>query len=94
MSPQAFNQYLKGKATPKAHILARACTLWGLRFNYKEKDFGAEAFVEPSTDDRSGPTQLSLFDQPQAIENGNLTLRVASRRADTLSVSLEIRFAS
>jgi transcriptional regulator with XRE-family HTH domain len=94
VSPQAFNQYLKGKATPKAHILARACTMWGLRISYKQKTFGPEAFAEPDPVDRALPTQLSLFSEPQAIANRNLTLRVGAGKADTLSISLEIRFAS
>jgi transcriptional regulator with XRE-family HTH domain len=95
VSPQAFNQYVRGLATPKSHILARACTLWGLKFSYKTKDFGAEAFTAPETErEERKSAQLSLFDDPQELTNKNLKLKVQAGKSTTLNVSLEIRFAS
>jgi len=95
VSPQAFNQYLRGLATPKAHILARMCTLWGLTFSYRSTDFGASAFNAPETGaDESKGAQLSLFNEPQELHNRNLKLRVQAGKSKTLTVSLEVRFAS
>jgi len=95
VSPQAFNQYMKGLATPKSHVLARACTLWGLKFSYKTTDFGAEAFTAPeAARDERKSAQLSLFDDPQELNNQNLKLKVQAGKSTTLNVSLEIRFAS
>jgi transcriptional regulator with XRE-family HTH domain len=95
VTPQAFNQYMQGLATPKAHILARACTLWGLRFTFKSEEFGAEAFNAPApTDDEVKPAQLSLFAEPQELHNRNLRLKVQAGKSTSLNVSLEIRFAS
>jgi transcriptional regulator with XRE-family HTH domain len=95
VSPQGFNRYIRGLATPKPEILARICAAWGLKFSYRSKDFGAEAFGAPeaSRDERK-IEQLSLFDEPQELHNRNLRLKVQAGKATTLNVSLEIRFAS
>jgi transcriptional regulator with XRE-family HTH domain len=95
VTPQAFNQYLKGKATPKAHILARACTLWGVRLSYKGKEFAGDAFDAPEgKQDGQRPAQLSLFAEPQELHSRNLKLRVEAGKSASLNVSLEIKFAS
>lgn len=95
VSPQAFNKYVRGLATPKAHILARACTLWKLKFNYKTMEFGAEAFTAPEAPrEERNYAQLSLFEDPQELNNRNLKLKVQAGKSTTLNVSLEIRFAS
>ena len=95
VTPQAFNQYIRGLATPRAHILARACTMWGMRFSYKNKEFSGDAFDTPELkQDERKPVQLSLFTDPQELHNRNLNLKVSAGKSDTLNVSLEIRFAS
>ena len=95
VSPQAFNRYVRGLATPKPHILARMCAVWGLRFSYKAIDFGAEAFSAAEAErEEQKPAQLSLFDEPQELHSRNLKLRVQAGKSTTLNVSLEIRFAS
>lgn len=95
VTPQAFNKYVRGLATPKAHILARACTLWKLKFNYKTMEFGDEAFTAPEVGrEERKSAQLSLFDDPQELNNRNLKLKVQAGKSTTLNVSLEIRFAS
>jgi len=95
VSPQAFNRYIHGLATPKAHILARACTMWDLRFSYKGKEFASDAFdaaVEGQQDGQK-PVQLSLFAEPQELHNRNLKLKVEAGKATSLNVSLEIKLA-
>jgi transcriptional regulator with XRE-family HTH domain len=96
VSPQAFNQYIKGLATPKPHILARMCAPpWKLRFSYKSTEFGEEAFGAPAIlPSERKSAQLSLFDEPQELHNQNLKLKVQAGKSTTLNVSLEIRFAS
>jgi transcriptional regulator with XRE-family HTH domain len=95
VTPQAFNQYLKGRSTPKAHILARACTMWGLRVDYKGKEFTSDAFVvSAEKQETQYPVQLSLFSEPQELHNQNLNLKVSAGKANVLNVSLQIRFAS
>src|SRR5450755_3315132 len=64
VTPQGFNRYVRGLATPKPEILARICATWGLKFTYRSKDFGAEAFSAPETPrDERKSEQLSLFDE-------------------------------
>jgi transcriptional regulator with XRE-family HTH domain len=95
VSPQGFNRYVRGLATPKPEILARICAVWGLKFSYRSKDFGAEAFSAPEAPrDERKLEQLSLFDEPEELFNRNLKLKVQAGKATTLNVSLEIRFAS
>src|SRR5262245_45929608 len=79
ITPQAFNQYIKGKATPKAHILARACTIWGMRFSYKDREFSGDAFdAADLKQDAQRPVQLSLFADPQELHSRNLNLKVSA----------------
>jgi transcriptional regulator with XRE-family HTH domain len=95
VTPQGFNRYVRGLATPKPEILARICAAWGLKFSYRSKDFGAEAFSAPEATREDGESeQLSLFAEPQELHNRNLKLKVQAGKATTLNVSLEIRFAS
>jgi transcriptional regulator with XRE-family HTH domain len=95
VSPQGFNRYVRGLATPKPEILARICAEWGLKFSYRSKEFGSEAFSAPEAPrDERKSEQLSLFDEPQELHNRNLKLKVQAGKATTLNVSLEIRFAS
>jgi len=95
ISPQAFNRYVRGLATPRPHILARICAVWEIKFSYKATEFGAEAFSAPETArDEHKSAQLSLFDEPQELHNRNLKLKVQAGKSTTLNVSLEIRFAS
>jgi len=95
VSPQAFNRYVRGLATPRPDVLARACKLWSLRFSYRDVELSAEAFDAPEVKEEvRRPSQLSLFADPQELHNRNLNLKVSASKADTLAVSLEIRFAS
>jgi transcriptional regulator with XRE-family HTH domain len=95
VTPQAFNRYMRGLATPNAHTLARACTVWGLRFSYKGREFAGDAFDAPEEkQDVQKPVQLTLFAEPQEIQNRNLKLRVEAGKSASLNVSLEIKFAS
>jgi transcriptional regulator with XRE-family HTH domain len=95
VSPQAFNRYMKGLATPRPDTLARACCIWNMRFSYKDVELSAEAFgAPPSKQDLRRPLQLALFEEPQELNNRNLNVKVSAGKADTLNVAIEIRFAS
>jgi transcriptional regulator with XRE-family HTH domain len=93
--PQAFNKYLKGDATPRIEVVARACKEWGLRFSYRGMEIAAETFSHPPmTSSSPVPDQLTLpFEIPEEVRGDRIQMKVAATGEGTLNVSLQIKLA-
>jgi len=92
----AFHQYLKGKATPQAAILARACIKWNLKLRYRDQEFGAQAFasgLEPDGGNGRPGFQLALFDEPQRFENEQVIVVLKRSHASSLQVTIQMKKA-
>lgn len=94
----AFHQYVKGKATPQAAILARACIRWNLKLRYRDQEFGAQAFsAETASPEKlqhaESGLQLALFDEPQRFENDHLVVVLKRSHASTLQVTIHMKKA-
>ena len=48
LSPQRFDDYVRGKIAPPAHVLALACERWGIEFRISGVRIGTEELREPS----------------------------------------------
>jgi transcriptional regulator with XRE-family HTH domain len=94
----AFHQYVKGKTTPQAAILARACIRWNLKLQYRGQEFGGHAFATegaaPGMTHHGGPgLQMALFDEPQRFENDRVIVVLKRSHATTLQVTIHMKKA-
>lgn len=73
---QMIGPYRRGKALPGTHVLARACTEWGLTFHYRGFELGTTSRAAGISRLDSVPNQLILpFDEPLSFRGDREGMR-------------------
>jgi transcriptional regulator with XRE-family HTH domain len=93
ISPQMLNRYLKGKSTPGAEVVKRACDEWKLTLSVRGFDFKAGAFDTRAKrrPEAAKARQLSLLELLDKIGNDQLEAKIDGRRGDSFYLSLRIK---
>ncbi|MEX2300629.1 MAG: hypothetical protein WD733_06815 [Bryobacterales bacterium] len=91
VSKQAFNKYVRGLATPKAHVLARAVVLWKIKVKYRNYEFSDGAFQTTLQLSPEPPFQHELFRDPQVVENDRISVRIESKGGDDLDITIRLK---
>ena len=92
VTKQAISSYMKGRTTPKPHILRRLLARWPHTFKYRDTEFGPEAFgVEPG---RLGGVakQEYLFDTLSTVKKENMRVEVERGPRAEAELRLIIKF--
>ena len=93
VSRQALHKYLRGLATPRSAVLSRACREWGVKFRYRDGEFGEEALRTPRIAKDSPSEQLDLF-AAEALKTANFeVVRASPSRDGTIELQLRIKLA-
>lgn len=76
VTKQAISSYVRGRTTPKPHVLRRLLARWPHTFKYRGAAFGPEAFgVEPGRINRVAKQEY-LFDTLSTIRKENMRVEV------------------
>jgi len=79
VTKQAISSYVKGRTTPKPHILRRLLARWPHIFRYRGAEFGPGAFgVEPGRTTAIA-RQEYLFDLLSGVKKENMRVEVERR---------------
>jgi len=93
ISRQALHQYLAGRSTPRGEVLARAVAKWDIELEYRGGKFAAAAFQVRSAGATPEAVQMGLFEALQRLEDGNLAVKISSKRQGVLELKLQVRLA-
>jgi transcriptional regulator with XRE-family HTH domain len=90
---QMLNRYLKGKSTPGAEVVKRACENWNLTLSVRGFEFKSEAFETPSKrrSRKAKEEQLNLLDLLDKIRNDQLEAKIVGREGDSFYLQLRIK---
>jgi len=93
ISPQMLNRYLRGKSTPGAEVVKRACDEWKLTLSVRGFQFKAGAFESHSKRpaDISKVAQLSLLDLLAKLGNDQVEAKIDGRKGDSFYLTLRIK---
>lgn len=93
VSRQMLNRYLKGKSTPSAEIVKRACEEWKLTLSVRGFEFKGGAFetLPKRRSEAARAAQLSLLDLLEKVRNDQLEAKIVGREGDSFYVKLRIR---
>jgi transcriptional regulator with XRE-family HTH domain len=94
ISRQAFYKYLSAQTAPKGPVLQRACQIWGITLNYRGLVIAETSFPKARIKKESTPVQQLLFDALKSLSDENLEIKILRRRAKSVLLSIEIRFAN
>jgi transcriptional regulator with XRE-family HTH domain len=95
VSRQSVHKYLKQKATPRADVVQRALSEWGLVLHVGEMRLTATSYKRSTLlKPRVEPLQMTLPDVIRSLENRNLDVRILGRKMDSVQIEVNIRFAS
>lgn len=93
VTKQAISSYLKGRTTPKPHVLRRLLARWPHTFKYRGKEFGPDAFgIEPERTSAVAKQEF-LFDTLSTVKKENMRVEVERGRGSVaeLRVIIKIR---
>lgn len=93
VSRQMLNRYLKGKSTPSAEIVKRACEEWKLTLSVRGFEFKGGAFeTRPKRrSEASKVAQLNMLDLFEKIKNNQLEAKIVGREGDSFCLQLRIK---
>ncbi len=90
ISRQALYKYLNAAATPRSVVLSRAVRAWGVKFRYKDVEFGGSALRGSQPSKAPSAVQLELFAATQALEKANFEVVGVQRKKNGM-VDLQLR---
>ena len=92
VTKQAISSYMKGRTTPKPHILRRLLARWPHTFKYRGTEFGPEAFgVEPGRLNGVAKQEY-LFDTLSTVKKENMRVEVECGPRAEAELRLIIKF--
>lgn len=93
ITPQMLNRYLKGKSTPGAEVVKRACDEWKLTLSVRGFEFKGGAFDTPPRrrSEAARLAQLNLVDLLDKIRNDQLEAKIVGREGDSFYLELRIK---
>ncbi len=94
ISRQRLQKYLDGEATPHSDLLLLAMKKWGIRLQCFDVEFSQSSFQAKTAEEAPRPPQLSLFDEPVALQNERVELRLARKAGGILKVTVAVKLAS
>ena len=94
ISRQALYKYLNAEATPRSVVLSRAFREWGVKFRYKDVEFGGSALQGSRPAKEPSAVQMDLFAATQALESANFeVVGVQRKKNGTVDLQLRIKLA-
>jgi transcriptional regulator with XRE-family HTH domain len=92
VTKQAISSYIKGRTTPKSHIVRRLLRRWPRNFKFRDVEFPPEAFGAVS-EDTAVPVskQGYLLDVLSALKKENMRVEVERRTASETELRLIIK---
>ena len=91
---QSLDLYLKGRVTPRPHVLYRACEAWNLKFEFRDRFFSVLDFKPAAGPRPAPPKQLSLFEALNGLEGNDLKISIVRQEPRALELRVRIEFAS
>jgi transcriptional regulator with XRE-family HTH domain len=90
---QMLGLYLKGKATPGAEVIKRACDEWHLSLSVRGFEFSGGAFGEGTKrrTPRERAVQLDLLELLEKLRNDQLEAKIVGREGDSFYLELRIK---
>ena len=90
ISRQALYKYLNAEATPRSVVLSRAFREWGVKFRYKDVEFGGSALAGPRASKAPAAVQIEIFAATQALEKASFEIVGVQRKKNGM-VDLQLR---
>lgn len=94
VSRQSMHKYLNGAVTPRADIVRKACSSWGMTMNVYGLVLSASDFGTPGGPRTVGPIQMSFSDMLRSLRDRNLEIKIVRAVGGSLELNVKIKFAS
>jgi transcriptional regulator with XRE-family HTH domain len=94
VSRQSMYKYLNCKATPKANILQKACSKWGVSMSVYGVTFSEAAFKTIQGPRPAKALQLSFSEILRSLRDRNLEVKIIRASSESLELKVSVKFAS